>query len=63
MAKQPSEEQHGERLTSGTTTFSDLKKQIAERNEQAHKQAREHRAAREQKEFGIAARHRLDLDR
>jgi len=62
MAKQPPEEQNDARLTSGTT-FSDLKKQIAARNEQAHKQARELRAARERKEFGIAARHRLDLDR
>ena len=61
MAKQPSQEQDGPSLTSGTT-FSDFKKQIAERNEQAHKQARELRAAREQKELGIASRHRLDLD-
>jgi hypothetical protein len=61
MAKQPSEEQQGGRSTS-QTTFSDLKKEIAQRNEQAHKQARELRATREQKEFGIAARHRLDLD-
>ena len=61
MAKQPSEEQDGARLTSGTT-FSDVKKEIAERNEQAHKQARELRAAREQKELGIAARHRVNLD-
>jgi hypothetical protein len=43
--------------------LSDLKKEIAERNEQAHKQARELRATREQKELGISARHRLDLDR
>jgi hypothetical protein len=62
MTKQPSEEQHDGRPTAATT-FSDLKKEIAQRNEQAHKEARELRAIREQKEFGIAARHRLDLDR
>jgi hypothetical protein len=62
MAKEPSDAQHGGRSTS-ETTFSDLKKEIAERNEQAHKQARELRATREQKELGISARHRLDLDR
>jgi hypothetical protein len=62
MAKEPSDAQHGGRSTS-ETTFSDLKKEIAQRNEQAHKQARELRATREQKELGISARHRLDLDR
>jgi hypothetical protein len=62
MTNQPSEAQHGGRSTC-ETTFSDVKKEIAQRNEQAHKQARELRATREQKEFGIAARHRLDLDR
>ena len=62
MAKQPSEAQHGSRSTS-ETTFSDLKKEIAERNEKAHKEARELRTARELEHFGIVARHRLDLDR
>jgi hypothetical protein len=62
MAKQPSEEQDAGRSTS-PTTFNDLKKEIAARNEQAHKEARELRAAREQKELGISSRHQLDLDR
>ena len=62
MAKQPPEAQQGGRSTS-ETTFSDLKKEIADRNEQAHKQARERREAREREQFGIVARHRLDLDR
>jgi hypothetical protein len=61
MAKQPSQAQHGGRSTS-ETTFSDLKKEIADRNEQAHKEARELRAAHERERFGIVARHRLDLD-
>jgi hypothetical protein len=54
--------QHGGRSTS-ETKFSDLKKEIAERNEQAHKKARELRAAREREQFGIVARHKVDLDR
>jgi hypothetical protein len=62
MANQPSEAQDGRRSMS-ETTFRDLKKEIAARNEQARKQARELRAAREQKKLGIVARHRLDLDR
>jgi len=62
MAKQSSETPPGGRAPS-TTTFSDLKKEIAERNEQAHREARELRAARERKRFGIVARHRVDLDR
>jgi hypothetical protein len=62
MAKQPSEAPQGGRPTS-ETTFNDLKKAIAERNEQAHKEARELRAIRERKQFGVVARHRLDLDR
>ncbi|HEX2702918.1 MAG TPA: hypothetical protein VHM72_05765 [Solirubrobacteraceae bacterium] len=62
MAKQPSEGQDEVRPTSGTT-FSDVTKAIAERNEQAHKEARELRAAREKKELGIVSRHRFDLDR
>ena len=62
MAKQPSEEQDAGRA-SASTTFSDLKKEIAARNEADHKEARELRAARAQKELGIGARHKLDLDR
>jgi hypothetical protein len=62
MAKQPSEDQDGARSTS-STTFNDLKREIAERNERAHKEARELRAARERKELGIAGRHKVDLDR
>ena len=62
MAKQPSEAQHGGRSTS-ETTFNDLRKEIADRNERVHKEARELRAAREREQFGIVARHRLDLDR
>ncbi|MGA2471717.1 MAG: hypothetical protein ABSG64_13625 [Solirubrobacteraceae bacterium] len=45
------------------TTFSDLKKAIAERNDHAHKEAQELRATRDREQLGIAARHRLDLDR
>ena len=62
MTKQTPEVQHGGRQAS-ETTFVDLKKAIAERNEQAHKEARELRARRELEQFGIVARHRLDLDR
>jgi hypothetical protein len=62
MAKEPSEQQQGGRSTSATT-FSDLLLEIAARNEQAHKQARELRATREREELGIVARHRFDLDR
>jgi len=62
MAEHSPESQPGGRSAS-ETKFSDLKKAIAERNEQAHKQARELRAAREREQFGIVARHRVDLDR
>ena len=62
MAKQPSDAQHVA-SPPRSTAFSDLTKAIAERNELAHKEARELRATREQKELGISARHRLDLDR
>jgi hypothetical protein len=62
MAKEPSEEQPGGRSTSATT-FSDLLLEIAARNEQTHKEARELRATREREELGIVARHRFDLDR
>jgi hypothetical protein len=61
MEQQPSEAQHDGQPPSGTT-FNDLKKQIADRNEQAHKEARELRATREREQLGIAARHRLNLD-
>jgi hypothetical protein len=61
MAKQPSDAQQGERVTSGT--FDELKREIAARNERAHKEAQELRAARERKEFGIVTRHRVDLER
>ena len=60
MAKQPSEERPA-RSTS-ETTFSELKKQIAERNEQVHKEAREHRAKRELDQLKIVSRRKLDLD-
>jgi hypothetical protein len=60
MAKQP-DAQHGGRVTS--ETFNDHRKAIADRNEQAHKEARELRAARELERFGIVTRHRIDLDR
>ena len=62
MAQQPSDAQQGGRSTS-PTTFADHKKAIAERNEQAHKEARELRAKRELEQLGIVARHRVDLDR
>ena len=62
MTKQPPETQQGGRQAS-ESTFVDLKKAIADRNEQAHKEARELRTKRELEQFGIVARHRLDLDR
>ena len=62
MTKPTPEAQHEARATSDAT-FSDLKKAIADRNEHAHKEARELRTARELKEFGIVSRHRVDLDR
>jgi len=62
MTKQSSEAQPGGR-PAAETTFSDLKKEIAERNELAHKEARELRAARERKQLGIVTRNRLNLDR
>ena len=61
MTEQAAEAQHVGRSGS-ETKFSDLKKEIAERNEQAHKEARELRATREREQFGIVARHRLNLD-
>lgn len=62
MAKQPSEAQQAGPPTS-STTFSDLKAEIAQRNEAVHKEARDLRAKREREELGIVARHRFDLDR
>jgi hypothetical protein len=62
MAKQPADAEDGGSTTS-PTTFNDLKKAIAERNEAAHKEAREIRAAREREQLGILGRHRVDLDR
>ncbi|MGA2471524.1 MAG: hypothetical protein ABSG64_12660 [Solirubrobacteraceae bacterium] len=61
MAKQPSEPQPAGR--SADAKFSDLKKEIAERNAQAHKEARSHQAARQKEQLKLAARNRLDLDR
>jgi hypothetical protein len=61
MAKQPAEP---ERVgATSSTTFDDLRKQIAERNEQVHKEARELRATHEREKLGIVARHKFDLDR
>jgi translation elongation factor EF-Ts len=62
MAKQSSDAEHDGRSTS-PATFGDVKKAIAERNEQAHKAASELRTKREREQLGIVARHRLDLDR
>jgi hypothetical protein len=61
MAKEPSEPEHAGSTSS--TTFDDLKKEIAERNERVHKEARELRATHEREKLGIVARHRFDLDR
>jgi hypothetical protein len=62
MAKQAPDADDGGSTTS-PNTFNDLKKAIAERNEQAHKEAREIRAAREREKLGILGRHKVDLDR
>jgi len=61
MATTSSDADQGGR--SAAATFGDLKKAIAERNEQAHKEASALRVAREREQFGIVARHRVDLDR
>jgi len=61
MTQQAADAQPGGRSTS-ETKFSDLKKEIADRNERAHKEARERRATREREQFGIVARHRVNLD-
>ena len=60
MAKKPSEPEHD--LWTSATTFSDLKDEIAARNEAAQKEARELRAARELEKLGIATRRRMDLN-
>jgi hypothetical protein len=62
MTKQSPEPQNRGRPSS-EATFSELTRAIAERNAQAQKEAREIRTAREREQFGIVARHRLDLDR
>ena len=62
MTEHSPDAQQGGRSTS-EAKFNDLKKAIADRNEAAHKQARELRAAREREQFGIVARHKVDLDR
>ena len=61
MAEHDPDPQHAGR--SAETKFNDLKKAIADRNEAAHKQARELRTAREREQFGIVARHKVDLNR
>ena len=63
MTTQTPEEQDGGRKVSGEQAFNDLKKDIAARNEQAHKEARELRSAREREKLGIVARRTVDLDR
>jgi hypothetical protein len=60
MAKKPSESEHV--LSTSVTTFSDVRDEIAARNEAAHKEARELRAARELEKLGIATRRRVNLD-
>jgi hypothetical protein len=62
MAAQPPDGQDTKKQSSDAT-FSDLKKDIAARNEQAHKEARELRSAREREKLGIVARRQVDLDR
>ena len=61
MTKQSDDAQRAGPQTS-EAKFSDLKKEIAGRNEQAHNAARELRAKREREQFGIVARHRVNLD-
>jgi hypothetical protein len=57
MPKQTQEPGPG-RSTSGSA-FDDLRKEIARRNEQAHRKARTLRDAREREK--MLARHRMDL--
>jgi hypothetical protein len=60
MAKQPPEPDHEH--PPSVTTFSDLKNEIAARNEATQKEARELRSARELAKLGIATRRRVDLN-
>jgi hypothetical protein len=60
MAKKPSDPEHD--FHTHVRTFSDLRDEIAARNEAAHKEARELRAARELAKLGIATRRRVNLD-
>jgi len=62
MTKQPADGQEGGRMPP-STAFNDLKKVIAERNEAAHKEARELRITREREKLGILGRHKVDIDR
>jgi hypothetical protein len=61
MTEQPPHGQDGGRSWS-ETAFRDLKKEIAERNEQAQKEARELRATREREKLGITGRRKLDIN-
>jgi hypothetical protein len=60
MAKKPPEPEHV--LSTPVRTFSDVRDEIAARNEAAHKEARELRATRELEKLGIATRRRVNLD-
>ncbi len=60
MAKKPSDSEHD--FHTPVRTFSDFRDEIAARNEAAHKEARELRAARELEKLGIATRRRVNLD-
>ena len=62
MTTERSDTQGGGRWSS-ESTYRDYKKGIAERNEQAHKEARELRVARERRELGIVSRRLVDIDR
>jgi hypothetical protein len=62
MTTERSDTQPGGRWSSDAT-YRDLKKEIAERNEQAHREARELRAERERKQLGIVSRRLVDIDR
>ncbi|MGD0199086.1 MAG: hypothetical protein ABSC56_14430 [Solirubrobacteraceae bacterium] len=58
MAKEPSEAQEEHR----TRTFGEIRSEIAARNEQAQKEARELRETHEREKLGIATRRRVNLD-
>ncbi len=62
MAKTPPDAQPDGPVKS-TTSFNEVRAAVAERNERAHREAQELRAAREKEKLGIVSRHRLDLDR